>query len=521
MYFQCTLCGISRPTWKDPAFEICKLHRHDIEEFLGDPFAENVGGKKETQTSSSEPISEENREKITLSEAKSSISPDNYEKMMPEKLDGLKKTIDSNFQKRSFAIEAGLSVKAQMMIEGATQVFPLIFMGNPSTYKSTILEIISSLPGCYLSDSFTPRSFVSHAANKSKAELTKVDLLPQIKAKTLITPELAPMFSGNPDQIQENFGILTRVLDGRGLQTNSGVHGQRGYQGDYSFTWLGAVIDIPHRVWRLLGNLGPKIYFLRLPQDERSDEEKQKDLKRELTENCYSDKLSRSKDAVQEFWNEVLKNPSLTEGKIKWDGSKDNEATLDIITQLADLLSSLRATVPTWNTYDSGGSNYNFEMPIKENPSRAATALYNLARGHAVLNGRNYIVKDDLRMVVPVALSSASRERVELFKLLISNGGSLNTREFMEKAQTSRDTALKEMSLLPIVGLADKQEESGVTKPITSIRLKEKFKWCLTPEFASYADQTGGSHTSNFSRLSTDKESKQETLLVEISMPND
>lgn len=196
-----------------------------------------------------------------LQTSTSSILMDEYQKNLFAKLQYLKEVVEKNFPNRSFAIEIALSVISQLKIEGITQVFALILMGNPSSYKSTILEIISAIPVCYVSDSFTPKSFVSHSANSKKKDLEKVDLLPRIRYKTLITSELAPLFSGNPDQLVEHFGMLTRILDGRGFQSDSGVHGRRGYVGDYSFMWLGAVVDIPHRVWKLLANLGAKMYF--------------------------------------------------------------------------------------------------------------------------------------------------------------------------------------------------------------------------------------------------------------------
>jgi len=80
-------------------------------------------------------------------------------------------------------------------------------------------------------------------------------------------------------------------------------------------------------------------------------------------------------------------------------------------------------------------------MPIEEDPERASNALYNLARGHAVLYGRNFITKDDLSVVIPVALSSAERERVALFKLLIENKGKIDSKNFEEKSGVSKNTA--------------------------------------------------------------------------------
>jgi len=194
------------------------------------------------------------------------LSQEDYQQEIKIKFEELLETINTNFSGKSFGLEACLSVTAQLNIEDLTQPFALILMGNPSTYKTTILEIVNSLPNAYKSDKFTPKSFVSHSANTKKDELSKIDLLPRIQFKTLITPELAPMFTGNEDNLVENFGILTRILDGRGLMIDSGVHGRRGYDGDYYFMWIGAVIDIPHKVWKVLGNLGPRLYFLRLPE---------------------------------------------------------------------------------------------------------------------------------------------------------------------------------------------------------------------------------------------------------------
>jgi len=88
---------------------------------------------------------------------------------------------------------------------------------------------------CYRSDKFTPASFVSQAANQPTKALAKVDLLPRIKDKILLTPELATIFRGKPDELTQTFSTITRVLDGQGLQTDSGTHGRQGYTGQHGF----------------------------------------------------------------------------------------------------------------------------------------------------------------------------------------------------------------------------------------------------------------------------------------------
>ena len=64
------------------------------------------------------------------------------------------------------------------------------------------------------------------------------------------------------------------------------------------------------------------------------------------------------------------------------------------IIKLADLLAYLRGVVPTWHTKDTQGSNYGYGLAIKEECDRAMVQLYNLARGHALSLGRNYITLD-------------------------------------------------------------------------------------------------------------------------------
>lgn len=106
-----------------------------------------------------------------------------------------------------------------------------------------------------------------------------------------------------------------------------------------------------------------------------------------------------------------------------------------------------------------------------------------MARGHAFLYGRNYIEDVDLKVVIPVALSSAPKERVQLFKLLLENNGQLNTSQFMEKAKVSRDTALKSMKQLTMLDLVESVTEQNSTKPTFAVKLKEHYQWFLTDEF--------------------------------------
>jgi len=410
--YSCTSCDKEGTAPNDPVFADCYAYDHEVIKFLGD------------------------------------IKPE-------VSLKNLCSQIEDIFPTLSESLVADLAVVAQLKIEGLTQPFSLIKLGNPSTYKSTILKMLTKLPEAYISDNFTPRSFVSHSANTKKSELEQIDLLPRIKHKVLITPELAPMFKARAEEAEQLFGILTRILDGHGYKSDSGVHGSRGYQGDYNFMWLGAVVEIPNQIWRLLGNLGHKIYFYRMPENHKSNE----DILRTIRDDDYSVKVEKGTEAVCNFWNSLPK-------KVKWNKIEDEEETLENILLFAKVLSLLRADIPSWHNSEEQFT----ESPIIEDPTRATHALYNIARGHAVLHGRDHITREDLRLVEKVALDSAPKKRTKIFEALIKTE-SLKTTDIIDATQLSKPTAISEMKKLEKVGLVSLIEDGNGIQ----ISLNEKF----------------------------------------------
>jgi hypothetical protein len=112
------------------------------------------------------------------------------------------------------------------------------------------------------------------------------------------------------------------------------------------------------------------------------------------------------------------------------------------------LLAKLRGAVPTWETKDTQGSEYAYSIATIEDCSRAITQLKNLAKGHALSQGRNYITLHDIPLIVRVVLSTASLERVTIFDLLISNKGKLTTSRITASLNTTNPTARRTMTEL-------------------------------------------------------------------------
>ncbi len=416
------------------------------------------------------------------------LSLEEWQNSLNKAREAFKRSAERNFPNKWFATEVCASVYAQLFIADITQPFALILMGSPSSKKTTVLKFYSKLDYSYRSDRFTPKSFVSHSATVSREGLADIDLLPRLKEKCFITPELAPIFGAKDDELLENISILTSVLDGEGYTSDSGVHGQRGYTEPIMFVWLGAVVDIPRRLWKMLGNLGSKLYFLRLPS-EATDEEKDIET---LQNDSYMNKLNECRSYAKEYTKLVMSYPisgpnyihiESSKRCVKWDKNKDPKEVVRVIIRVARLLTHLRAAATVWETAGTGGSEYAFSTPIIENPDRAEHALYNLARGHALSCGRTQISYEDLPVVISVALSSASRERTALFEMLLEKDGLCTTTDFTNKLGCSETTASKTMKELEIIGLVSSEVVESKTKPKNALKLKPEFDWFLTQEF--------------------------------------
>src|SRR5262249_15386060 len=97
------------------------------------------------------------------------------------------------------AVKCGLAVVGSMALKGRTKPLSIMFETTSGYGKSAVAQMFYPLGSnglsqhIYRCDKFTPKSFVSHAANVSGARLKGVDLLPKLADKTLVTKELSPI----------------------------------------------------------------------------------------------------------------------------------------------------------------------------------------------------------------------------------------------------------------------------------------------------------------------------------------
>jgi hypothetical protein len=419
------------------------------------------------------------------------LTNERWYEVLIQKYHNTKEIAEKNFPHSWEGIEFTLSVLKILNIAECTLPFAGIMLARPGANKTLSSELITFWPHVYYSRKFTPKAFVSNSTALDKDQLQEIDMLPRIRFKLLLTPELTPIFSTNEDELRENLGIITSILDGHGLLTDSGAHGRRGYHGNHMFVWVGAAVDIPYRVHKLLATLGPKLYFFRLPYVKKPTLE----IIDQLNEN-FERKRKEVQWAVIDFliWHEV--NPKIFVDKetklpkVKWDSQNDDKQAKNYLANLAELLGRLRGHVNIWSEARSSFkeheySEYSYSFTQTEDPTRATTQLYNLARGHALLEGRNSIsLQRDLPIAIKVALSTASVERVAIIDLLLSKqDGELVLSDVADALSMSKATALKAMTELKALKVVEISETTKEYNKTIKVTLLQEFGWLFNEEF--------------------------------------
>jgi hypothetical protein len=136
------------------------------------------------------------------------LSYDEWKIGLERRYHDLKKAIDENMPTLWEAMEFQLAVKSILNIKDCTLPFAGIILGPPSSSKTVGIEMFRGTANTFYTDSFSAKSFVSHNTSVPRDKLQEIDLLPKIKNKVFLSPELSPTFSKKDDELIEILGIF-------------------------------------------------------------------------------------------------------------------------------------------------------------------------------------------------------------------------------------------------------------------------------------------------------------------------
>ena len=347
----------------------------------------------------------------------------------------LHKVVDDNMATAWPALEFILSVKAILHIKEITLPYIGIILGPPSGIKTLILELLRGRNRTFYSDNFNPRAMVSHAILPPGMNEGDQHMLLKMKNNIVLAPELATLFAKPEDELRELIAILTRVADGRGLESDTGL-GHKGVTGKVMFVMGGAAVEIPPNVYRFLTTFGPKLFFFRLSKTRKAHDEYVDDLKSEQ----FNVKFQKMAEAVGKYLDVFescpgpaaeIEDGSLVKISLEKFRQNDDDDALHIIVYLGKLLKHLRAVVWTrevtsttktttqdrqkTETVEKDEQDFTFNTNVMEEQDRANRQNYNLSLGHALSQGRTFVGIEDIPQTVKVVLSTAPQNRYNVF----------------------------------------------------------------------------------------------------------
>jgi hypothetical protein len=374
----------------------------------------------------------------------------------------VKDTVREEFDRATWeATEALLSAHATLLIDNKSGGVGLMLVGPSSSGKTTVLSFFDNIEEqFYRSDELTPASFVSHDSSKSSDRLSEIDLLPRVARKSLVARDMSTWFSGDQDQVSKRMSTMTYLLDGNGYTRDSGSHGRRGYEGDeYRFNLFGATTPLKPRAWQVMGNVGNRLLF----HEKRGATDLGSVIDDIVDGSEYSIKVNRCREAIYAYLKQLWADTDGF-GGVEWKTGANGQIK-QVLKSLVRIVRRARASSNDDEFHPEGGH-------------RIGSALYDVARGHALLDGRDQVIMSDLHVCARIALSTMPAKRRPVIQALLNpaSSGTLTANEVESLTGVSRPTALDRMDELVTLGFAVPKEQDDGRNPKV-IEVRPEYRW--------------------------------------------
>ena len=345
---------------------------------------------------------------------------------------------DENVQ---FMTEVALSAVATLLIENVPSAVGVIFEGQAGSNKTVVLDFLDDMKELvFKTDEWTAASWVTNVNNKSDDQKAQIHMLPKVKNKVFVTPDLAPMFAKGQHDSIKNLGQMTRIMDGEGLIRSAGTTGTVEISGDYRFTLLGATTPIGKTGYISMGKVGNRFLIVDSAQYTRKVEQ----IVAQRSGGNIRDKKAECKAIVKEQIQKLWKDVGGVR-KVTWDEDSEDLELRIMIAECAQISAMGRSYIEE-------------DIRHQEDPMRLTGLLSALAWGRALLCGRRKINRDDVAMVARVAMDTMPYNHRRLFRMLLCaplGKPEVYSKSVDEEMGVVRDTSLQRMDALIETGLAE------------------------------------------------------------------
>ena len=353
-----------------------------------------------------------------------------------------------------------LATHATLLLDDIESSRAMMVEGQSGVGKTMLLKTFGGLKEqfCRRSD-ITPASFVSAGSSNSNGNSGNKDLLPQLEGRTLAVRDAQTLFTGSEQTVESRWRKLARIMDGDGYYRQTATGGKVGYD-DIRFNFIGATTPLNPRAWRMMGNVGQRLLFVRWP-----DEDYDGVWLPSVVDGGERRPIERGRDAVQEFLQDLWDYYGGAES-VSWTDDPIGEDVGAPLQRLSRVVAHAR------------GSLQNSRANI-EAPKRIGKLLHDLARGHALIHGRTHLELQDVEVCGRVALSTMPAKRRGIVRALLDpeRDGPLTAGDVETILDVSRPTARGRIDEVVTLSIGDVVEETGRGGTTKAVELNPEFRW--------------------------------------------
>lgn len=292
----------------------------------------------------------------------------------------------------------------------------LLIVGNPSSFKTAGVLPLRGLDIAYFLDNLTENSFLSgyvsdeDRKNGKGKNGPKPQLLHELDGKVLVIKDLTTLFSGKDEKVKKILGELQSIFDGcyRKATGTVGV-----LEADSLFNLVACITPTAIKQHqRYMSEIGSRFLMFRLPA--LTSPQREEGFERVWDEEQQETRWGSLKQLVSTLFTELKDTPPSLEPETPNQRSELNDLSL-LLARGRGVLVTERVT--DINEADRESASYCIVDTQIEEPFRALYQLRTLARGLALIHGRNHVTDHELELLRRVVFSTIEPNRAKLLGL--------------------------------------------------------------------------------------------------------